>query len=372
MNSTLESIKLHNMIFITAQPDTPYFHWQVSLYLYQFNKHNIIDNCYAVFGYENNEPSDYVKEIMKTNKNIISYKDTRTYRTKKYSPSIRPHLLAKFFKDRPELGKNVFYHDSDIFLVKLPKFELLLNDDIGYLSDTVSYIGYEYLKDCGNRYKEKYKISELDLFENMCKIINIDPELIKQNQLNSGGAQYLLKNIDYHYWEECEPLSVELYEYFCNYETKYPIDNPVQKWCAGMWVELWNYWKRGKTSIHKELDFSWATGTADDYNKLNIFHLAGVTNENNSDKFYKSLYTNQTVFDAYMNDNNIFNHISKNNATYEYCKVIKEYISSSYIPIKKTNNNSYILLLILSFIILIIVLYKYTIFIYSNKKINNS
>ena len=36
----LEAIKKHNMIFISAQPDQVYFHWQVSLYLYQFAKHD--------------------------------------------------------------------------------------------------------------------------------------------------------------------------------------------------------------------------------------------------------------------------------------------------------------------------------------------
>jgi hypothetical protein len=360
MKDTLDSIKNNNMIFITAQPDIPYFHWQVSLYLYQFNKHHIIDYCYAVFGYENNEPSDYVKNMMSSNKNIITYKDTRSSETKRYSPSIRPHLLSKFFKDNPELGKNVFYHDSDIFLVKLPKFELMLNNNIAYLSDTISYIGYDYLKDCGTRYKEKHNVSELDLLNNMCRIINIHPDLVKKNQNNSGGAQYLFKNIEYTYWDECENLSIKLYDFFCEYEKKYPIVHHVQKWCAGMWVELWNYWRRGGyTKIHKELDFSWATGTVADYNSLNIFHLAGVTNDNKHDKFHKGMYTKQLVFDSYIKDNTIFNHISNNNATYEYCKIIKEYIIYKYIPSKKTKNNIYISILVLLAIILLYVYYKY-------------
>lgn len=361
MNKTIDSIKNNNMIFITAQPDTPYFHWQVSIYLYQFGKHNILEHCYAVFGYGDidNKPSNYVNNLMRTNKNIIVYKDTRTNETKKYTPSIRPHLLAKFFRDRPELGKNVFYHDSDIFLVKLPKFELLLNDDIGYLSDTISYIGYDYLKDCGNRYKKIHNVSELELVNNMCKIVGISPELVKQNQKNSGGAQYLFKNIDYTYWEECVEQSIMLYNYFCDYDKKYPIKNPVQKWCAGMWVELWNYWKRGKrTSIHKELNFSWATNSVSDYNNCNIFHLAGITKENSNDKFFKSLYTTENVFDAYLRNNKIFDHISKDNATYEYCKILKEYIILEYIPVKKSENKKYILLFILLFIIIIALLYS--------------
>ena len=90
----------------------------------------------------------------------------------------------------------------------------------------------------------------------------------------------------------------------------------------------------GKTVVHKELAFSWATGTVREYNSMNIFHLAGITGANNSDKFYKGQYNNQIVFDAYYNDPTIFDHISTENATYEYVKVIIEYINNVYIAEK--------------------------------------
>lgn len=332
----LDAIKNHNMIFISAQPDEPFFHWQVSLYLYQFAKHNIGEYCYVLFGYYGSTPSKYVQDLMKSNPNIIAYKDTRSARTNVYRPTVRPYLLKKFFKDRPDLGKNVFYHDSDIFLVKLPRFDLMLNDNIAYLSDTLSYIGYDYLKKCGGRYNLIHpNVSDTDLFDGMCKTINIDPELVKQNQNNSGGAQYLLKNIDFTFWEECETLCIDLYDYFCKYERKYPIGHHVQKWCSDMWGVLWNYWKRGgKTIIHPELEFSWAIDSVDDYNRLNIFHLAGITDNNRTDKFYKSAYKRTLVFDEYIRDPDIFNHVAPNNATYEYCMIIKEYIMNVYIPSK--------------------------------------
>jgi hypothetical protein len=329
------------MIFISAQPDSVYFHWQVSLYLYQFAKHNISDHCYVLFGYTGIKPSKYVQNLMKDNKNIIAYKDTRSKKTKTYIPTIRPYLLKKFFKDRPELGKNVFYHDSDIFLVKLPRFDLMLNDNTLYLSDTVSYIGYEYLKKCGGRYIEKHKnITDTHLVEEMCKVMNIDLELVKSNDKNSGGAQYLLKNIDYKFWDDCEKQCVKLYDFFCDYEKKYPIDHHVQKWCTDMWCVLWNCWKRGdKTVTHKELAFSWATGTVADYNKSNIFHLAGITKKNKSDKFHKGAYNYKLVFEAYLQNPKIFNHVSNKSATFEYCKVIKEYIQNVYIPYKNLTSN---------------------------------
>lgn len=332
----LRAINDNNMIFVSAQPDSTYFHWQVEIYLYQFAKHGIIDKCYALFGYTGDSPSAYVKTLATRYPNIRFYKDTR--KPNGYSPTIRPHILAKFFKENPNMGKYVFYHDSDIFLTKLPRFDLMMQpfDRISYISDTISYIGYDYIKECSERYRTKYpELPELDIFYGMCKIMQIDPKIVKENQKNSGGAQYLLKNIDYTFWEECEGYCIDMYTYLSEYEKRYPIVHHIQKWTTDMWVVLWLYWKRGgKTIIHKELDFSWATGTVAEYNNMNIFHLAGVTGSNNNDKFYKGRYTKETIFDAYIKDNNVFDNISKDNATYPYTEIIKEYIHNVYAPYK--------------------------------------
>lgn len=322
------------MIFISAQPDTVYFHWQISLYIYQFAKHGILKYIRAVVGYQS-KPSDFIIKLKeKYPNNIFWYKDTRE--NKSYIPSIRPHILAKYFKEYPE-GKNVFYHDSDIFLVKLPKFELMLNDNIAHLSDTRSYIGYDYLKNCSARYKSKHpELPELDIFNKMCKIIGINPMIVKNNQNNTGGAQYLLKNIDWQYWDRCEKKCVELHLFFNDYVKKYPINHHIQKWCVDMWVVLWEYWKLSRnTIIHKDLDFSWGTSTINDYHNKNIFHLAGITNKNNKDKFHKAKYNKKNVFDEYIKDPNIFNHVSPKNATFEYVKVLKEYVVDVYM---KDNN----------------------------------
>jgi hypothetical protein len=329
-SNVLKSIRENNMIFVSAQPDTTYFHWQVEIYLYQFSKHGISDRCYALFGYKGSSPSTYVTTLAKKYPNIKFYKDER--KQNNYSPTIRPHILAKFFREFPSFGKNIFYHDSDIFLTKLPRFDLMLlpNDNTSYVSNTISYIGYEYIKECSNRYCSKHpSLPQLDIFIGMCNIIGIDQILVTKNQNNSGGAQYLLKNIDASFWEDCETKCDELYSYLSEYEKIYPITHHIQKWTTDMWVVLWLYWKRGgNTLIHKELDFSWATSTVKEYNNLNIFHLAGITDNNSSDKFYKGKFTKVTIFDAYINNPNIFNNINKNNATYLYTEVIKEYVSS--------------------------------------------
>jgi hypothetical protein len=344
--TTLKSIEENNLIFVSAQPDTVYFHWQVEIYLYQFSKHGIINRCYALFGYIT-KPSEYGIYLASKYPNIKFYKDERKAQapeTIAYAPTIRPHLLSKFFKEYPELGKNVFYHDSDIFLVKLPKFEYMLDpfDKTTYLSNTISYIGYEYIKTCAKRYKLKHpSLPDDDIFYGMCDVLDIDYELVIKNENNSGGAQYLLKNIDTEFWKECEVKCETLYTYLSNYEKKYPIIKPIQKWTVDMWVILWLYWKKGfRTLIHKELDFSWATSSSDDYKRLNIFHLAGVTDNIASDKFHKGLFIKRSVFDAYIEDPNIFSHIDPNNATYEYVKIIKEYVQKNYMSSKRMKFNS--------------------------------
>lgn len=337
----LKAIQDNNLVFVSAQPDHIYFHWQVELYLYQFKKHNIQDRCYAIFGYTGQKPSAYVTNLAKQY-NIISYKDERT--DKSYIPSIRPHILAKFFADRPELGKNVFYHDSDIFIVKMPRFDLMLSDSAGYVSDTVNYIGYNYINSCCKRYKEIHtELADDDIFLKMCELVHIDPTLVQSNEQNSGGAQYLLKHIDSQYWKDVETSCNVLYKLFLDYEKKYPIAHHIQKWTADMWAVLWNYWKRGGTTIvHKELEFSWATGTVNDYFNRNIFHLAGVTTETEKDKFYKAKYTGRNIFEEYIKDNTIFDHVSKHNATYEYISVLKEYVEvykNGVTKVPETNKN---------------------------------
>lgn len=348
---TLQTIQDYNLIFISVQPDTTYFHWQVEIYLYQFAKHGIIDRCYALFGYTGDKPSEYAKRLEKKYPNIKFYKDTR--KSNNYPPTIRPHILAKFFKENPSFGKNVFYHDSDIFLVNLPRFDYMLThrdaSNTTYLSDTISYIGYEYIKECSERYKRKYpSLRDLDIFYGMCDEVGVSYSMVINNQNISGGAQYLFKNIDYKFWEQCEEKCEKLYAYLSKYEKDYPISNHIQKWTTDMWVILWLYWKNGgKTLIHKELNFSWATSTAKEYKLYNIFHLAGVIDSNSSDKFQKNNFKNLNVFDAYYSNPRIFDHISKENATYEYVKVIKEYVrdvylyerglNKKYIPIIDTN-----------------------------------
>lgn len=329
------SIRSNGMIFLSAQPDNSYFHWQVELYMYQFSKHNIIDRCYALFGYSGSQPSEEGMRLKKMYPTIMFYKDERKDTT--YIPTIRPHLYKKFFKEYPELGKNVFIHDSDIFIVRMPNFKRMLEDSQrrSFVSDTISYIGFNYIKECCKRYKDKYPdLPELDIFDQMCSIVGVSPDIVKSKEKQSGGAQYFYRDQTYEFWDEAEIINEKLYKFLVDYEKKHPIEKHIQKWTTDMWVCLWLYWKIGHdTIVDPDLDFSWATGTVKDYNAKTIFHLAGVTNETKK-TLYKAHYNKISIFEAYNKDRGIFDHISETSATKPYTDVIKEYFNTRYAQIK--------------------------------------
>ena len=84
---------------------------------------------------------------------------------------------------------------------ELPDFNSLLNDNITYMSNTISYIGYEYIISCCRRYENQHiSTYKNQLFEEMAEVVGIDINTIKDNQENSGGGQYLIKNTNSDLW----------------------------------------------------------------------------------------------------------------------------------------------------------------------------
>jgi len=325
---------MKDIVFVTAQPDVPYFHWQIKLYVHNFIEKGINPNqihviLALVHGVK--EPSEGALELKKLGINIHFYEDNRE--KKSYIPSIKPYLISKWLKEFPENGKCFFLHDADIIFRKLPDFEKLLNDDISYLSDTIGYIGYDYIMYCCNNYEKKYPESKKgQLIKEMANVVGISVKKIKENQENSGGGQYLIKNTNYKLWnkiyEDCTPL----YNQMLDYQRRYPI-NPgqIQFWTAEMWSLLWNLWKKNvQTKISEELAFSWATDDIKIYESKPILHMAGVTDDLKSTKFYKGEYISIDPIEKLRQNENHFDYVDKNSSTIKYIDVMKSYI-------KKTN-----------------------------------
>jgi hypothetical protein len=325
---------MENIVFVTAQPDVPYFHWQVELYIHNFTQLGInpekIHILFSTIG--ENKPSSDGLNLKKYGVNVNFYKDERN--RKNYIPSIKPFLIYKWLEQYPKYGKCFFLHDADIIFRKLPDFEKLLGDDISYISDTISYIGYNYIIDCCKRYENQHPNSEKNqLISEMANIVGLDVEIIKENQLNSGGGQYLIKNTNYKLWEKIYMDCAPLYNQMLNYHRRFPINQgQIQFWTAEMWSLLWNLWKFNyKTKITEEFGFSWATDPIVVYNQKPILHMAGVTDDLKSTKFYKGDFINVNPIEKLKESPNYFDYIDKGSSTIKYIEVMKSFI-------EKTNN----------------------------------
>jgi hypothetical protein len=155
----------------------------------------------------------------------------------------------------------------------------------------------------------------------MCEIVNIDPVIPKLMNSNSGGAQYILKNIDHTFWEkvekDCEELYYQISQLNILKKEKDSSYHELQIWCADMWAVLWNGWLRGhETKVIKELDFCWATDVEDRFNNSTIFHNAGVTCSCGG-KFYKANFVDSVPY-------NLNLRIKEGTASYRYYQEIQE------------------------------------------------
>ena len=323
---------MKDIVFVTAQPDVPYFHWQVKLYVHNFIEKGINPNqIHVILGmvHGKTEPTSGGLELLELGVNIHFYKDDRIKKT--YIPSIKPYLISQCLKNSPEYGDCFFLHDADIIFRELPDFKTLLNNDICYLSDTIGYIGYNYIIDCCRRYERQHPTSEKNqLLNEMTSIVGIDTEMIKNNQDNSGGGQYIIKNTDYKIWQKIYEDCTPLYKQMLNYQRRFPI-NPgqIQFWTAEMWSLLWNLWLFGyQTRITPLLDFSWATDNLEKYNTKPILHMAGVTENQKERKFFKGEYINLDPIETLRSNPTHFDYIKEDSSTIKYIDVMKSFIKN--------------------------------------------
>jgi hypothetical protein len=322
----------NDLVFVSAQPDVPYFHWQSEIYINNFIEKGINPkNIHVIFALKNGRenPTTGSLNLKKYEVNVHHYIDDR--KDKKYIPSIKPFLISKWLEQYPSLGKNFFLHDADIVFREKPNYDDLLKDDIIYLSDTIGYIGYNYIKDCCDRYEKHHPNSNKEqLLDEMVNVVGITIDCVKCNQENSGGGQYIIKNTNKDIWEKIYSDCTPLYNQMLDYQKRFPI-NPgqIQFWTAEMWSLLWNLWYFGfETKIHNSLDFSWATDDIKTYEKKPILHMAGVTENLKSKKFYKGEYINVNPLDKLKQNINHFDYIDKNSSTIKYIEIMKNIIKN--------------------------------------------
>lgn len=278
--------------YVCCQPAIPYYTWQCEVLINNFIKMGVDTDCINIVCSIDNDviPEDWQKLKEKYPVNFFFYNDNRV--DKFYIPSVYFNLMKQHLLAHPELQNEVlFLHDSDIVFTRKPEFDSMIAGKSWFLSDTNSYINYDYIQQKGNH-----------VYEKMCEIIGIDKLIPKLLNSNSGGAQYIVKNTTFEFWEKVELDSITLYKYFCeeepNYKLKHDGDYPIQKWTAGMWSFLWNAWYFGhETRVDKRMDFGWVTNNYSDVETYTILHNAGVT-DSNGGLFFKGEYINKLPYGA--------------------------------------------------------------------------
>jgi hypothetical protein len=162
----------------------------------------------------------------------------------------------------------------------------------------------------------------------MAYCIGVEPYIIKNHEHKSGGAQYIFKNQTHHVWFKIYKDSNKLYDMLMAFEKKYPIETgQIQFWTAEMWSVLWNMWYFGyHTEVTKILDFCWATDDLSKYEKTSILHMAGVTEKEKHNKFFKGDFIDKNPIQLLKNKSDYFDYIDKNNCTINYINQMKELI----------------------------------------------
>jgi hypothetical protein len=297
---------MNKMKFLSAQPAIDYYAWQVEVQIMSFILTGYEpEQINVVAGYQESIPESWIK-LRDTfeSVNFFFYEDTLG--DCKYLPAIQAHLLKKHFKENPD-DTPYFFHDADFIFTRYLDFTPYLNDDKWYFSDTISYIGYDYIVSKGE-----------EVLDAMCDVVGISKELVKDNQNNSGGAQKLMKNLTAEYWDLVERYSFELYDVLLKLQhvREDESEHGIQAWTASMWAELWTAWKRGiEVVVPRQFDFCWATCHSKKWDNVFFFHNAGVTSDKDG-MFHKAKY-----MDSYPYDSN--DDVSEYKCSYYYYKLIK-------------------------------------------------
>lgn len=288
---------MRELIFISACPDDLYFSWQYEIFIENVRSLGYTNEIRILLYLPKDRESAGWNPVWESLEERYKDQGVKIFRYNDdhnilgivqkigYIPLLRPYVLKRHFDEHPDLKeKAIFYHDSDIVFTKYFDFSPYLDDDICYLSDTKSYINSDYFdskdKDVKPEMIEAYK--QIDVLDTCAKMLGIDRQICEKNKDVSGGAQYLLKNIDADFWADVYRGCIIIRNYLAyhmngiNRRFFSDENKGFQSWCADMWSVLWNLWKRDMTTATPpEFDFAWATDDIEKWSRVNIYHDAG-------------------------------------------------------------------------------------------------
>jgi len=334
---------MKDLKYVCVQPDDSYYTWQVHMWLESLKNRNESDKAIVLIfipNYREKNPKWQQVIDLYPEAEFHFYKDEHDISSLLgvYIPVLRPYTLWRHWKEHPELSdKAIFYCDSDVLFTQHFDTQQFINDETCYLSDTNSYINASYfdskIKDVLPEKLEEYKTR--DILAEIGSVIGIGREEAEKNNEHSGGAQYLLKNIDAAFWNKVmnDCILIRGYLQKINKEFFENENKGFQSWCADMWAVLWNLWVREKeVKVINEMGFSWAPDPVEKLKTHPIFHNAGIVGAqmDGYSCFYKGKYhmgadpTKDEHLDVILNDEK-----SKTKCTWYYANELKK-LSNKY------------------------------------------
>ena len=330
---------MKDLRFVTVCPDDTYFTWQVHLWLESLKELGQSDKAIILLYIPQNRSKNLKWQQvidLYPEAEFHFYKDNTgalTSQLSTYIPILRPWTMWNHFKENPELSnKAIFYCDSDVLFTKDFDVSKFIEDDVCYLSNTNSYINSKYfeskIRDVLPSKLEEYKTR--DILAEIMSLVGVDKQVAIDNNEHSGGAQYLLKDVDATFWNKVmnDCMIIRRYLQKVNKDFFESESKGYQSWCADMWAVLWNLWFREQeTKVVDEMNFSWATDAISKLEENTIFHNAGVVSSHTGKyhSFYKGKYHNgaDPTVDPDL-DNVLNDEESKKYCTWFYANKLKE------------------------------------------------
>lgn len=220
------------------------------------------------------------------------------------------HNLHRFFSLREHFKQHnldaILYLDSDIIFTKELNIDDLIQDDINYGADINSYNNWTYFTSKRSMVREN-RLEEWDTSKPLNKFwksFDLEEETVKKFDNNTAGVPFLLKNVDWQFFDECLNRTVPLKKtldsmnhwYMKGQTPQERSNNGFQSFCADMIVIWYLLWNRGReTKVDNRLNFTWATADISEVEKNGSIHNAGITPEMQSYAFYKGRYISGIV-----------------------------------------------------------------------------
>jgi len=293
--------------YVSIITDYTYLLWQQEIQIYNFKKLGLFNDLCVVILRDPGEPlSDYARKMMTLCHTEI-FENTQIKRH--YIPSNQPFGLARILERYPKMGEKLFILDSDVIFRVPLDFSKMDNDNNWYASDTVSYVGYQYVSGC---------LGELDT-KLMADIVGISTDVLKKKEQDSGGAQYYCKNITSQFCDKVTKDCIDIYDFITKFK-KSDGSYKIQVWTALLWSWIWNMFLVADVKVIPELQFSWAVDSVDRYYKTKMLHIAGVTGKEPG-CFYKGKYAHSIPWEVEKD----FSFVDRSKCWGIYTDLIEEY-----------------------------------------------